>query len=97
LLARSQGVAETIASLRGLIWKIWLLRQEEFAMGGMYLFATREAAEAYLNHPIFLAIGSNPAVVSTEFRLWEVDVFLSAITRGPLQASQPDALMAGGR
>jgi len=43
-LAKSREAATTIASVEGLIWKIWLLQEEEFEMGGMYLFANREAA-----------------------------------------------------
>ena len=49
LLAQSREAATIIASVEGLIWKIWVLREEEFEMGGMYLFANRETAEAYLN------------------------------------------------
>jgi hypothetical protein len=71
-------------------------------MGGMYLFANREAAEAYLKHPLVQAVRSNPAVVSTHSQLWEVESSLSALTRAPLwdipaQYSEPDAVMAGGQ
>jgi hypothetical protein len=102
LLAQSQDAAAVIASVEGLIWKIWLLQQEESEMGGMYLFANREAAEAYLNHPIIQALRSNPAVVSTESRLWDVESSLSAFTRGPLpdiyaRSSEPEVLLAGGQ
>ena len=101
-LAQSREAATVIASVEGLIWKIWVMREEEFAMGGMYLFANRETAEAYLNHPIVLAVCSNPAVVSTESQLWDVESSLSALTRAPLgdicvQYSEPDALVAGGQ
>jgi Putative mono-oxygenase ydhR len=101
-LAKSREAATTIASVEGLIWKIWLLQEEEFEMGGMYLFANREAAEAYLNHPATKAVCSNPAVVSTESQLWDVESSLSALTRAPLrdicgQYSEPDAAMAGGQ
>jgi hypothetical protein len=43
-LARSREAATIIASVEGLIWKIWVLQEEEFEMGGMYLFANRETA-----------------------------------------------------
>jgi|SRR5215469_764627 len=102
LLAHSREVATTIASIEGLIWKIWVLQKEEFEMGGVYLFANRETAEAYLNHPVIQAVSSNPAVVSTQSQLWEVESSLSALTRAPLQDmsvqySEPVALMAGGQ
>ena len=102
ILAQSREAATVIASVEGLIWKIWVLQEEELEMGGLYLFANRETAEAYLNHPVVQAVCSNPAVVSTESHLWDVERSLSALTRAPLrgirpQYSKPDALVAGGR
>jgi len=101
LLAQSREVASVAASVEGLIWKIWILREEQFEMGGVYLFADRQAAEAYLNHPIVQVLTSNPAVVSTQSQLWDVENSLSALTRAPLPdirvESEPHALMVGGR
>jgi hypothetical protein len=101
-LAHSREAATIIASVEGLIWKIWVLQQEKSETGGIYLFANREAAEAYLNHPVIQAVRSNPAVVSSQCQLWDVESSLSALTRAPLQDicvqnSQPVALMTGGR
>ena len=42
LLGHSREAANVIASVEGLIWKIWVLQKEEFEMGGIYLFASRE-------------------------------------------------------
>jgi len=100
LLAKSREAAVSIASVEGLIWKIWLLRNKDFEIGGIYLFANRETAVAYLRHPVVRAVSSNPAVVSTESQLWEVEGSLSALTRAPLQDyvqySELDAMMRGG-
>jgi hypothetical protein len=101
LLAKSREAATIIASVEGLIWKIWVSQKEEFEMGGMYLFANRETAEAYLKHPVIQAVRSNPAVVSHQSQLWDVESSLSALTRAPLQGffaqySAPYALVAGG-
>ena len=102
LLAKSREAANLIASAEGLIWKIWVLQEEAFEMGGMYLFANRESAEAYLNHPVVQAVCSNPAVISTQSQLWDVESSLSALTRAPLrnicaQGSERDAVVAGGQ
>jgi hypothetical protein len=102
LLAQSREVASVAASVEGLIWKIWVLQQEEFEMGGVYLFASRETAKAYLNHPVSQAVRSNPAVVSSQSQLWDVESSLSALTLAPLpnicaQYAEPHALAAGGR
>jgi hypothetical protein len=81
LLAQSRDAATVVASVEGLVWKIWILQQEELEMGGIYLFTNREAAEAYLNHPVTQAVRNNPAVVSTKSQLWDVESSLSAIDR----------------
>ena len=100
LLAHSREAATIIASVEGLIWKMWVMQEEASEMGGIYLFANRETAEAYLNNPVLEAIRSNPAVVSTQSQLWDVESSLSALTRAPLrdiyaQYPEPDALVAG--
>lgn len=102
LLAKSREAAKAIASVSGLIWKIWVSQEEKLEMGGIYLFANRQSAEAYLNHPIIQAVRTNPAVVSTESQLWEVESSLSALTFAPLPGfsllhSEPEPVLAGGR
>jgi hypothetical protein len=102
VLAQSREAANIISSVEGLIWKIWLFQKEGFEVGGMYLFANRETAEAYLKYPVVQAVCSNPAVVSTQSQLWDVESSLSALTRAPLrdssvQFSEAVALMAGGQ
>ncbi len=101
-LAHSREAANVIASAEGLIWKIWGVQKEESEIGGTYLFANRETAEAYLNHPVIQAVRNNPVVVSSQSQLWDVENSLSVITRAPLpdicsQYSETHALTAGGR
>jgi len=96
------GTATITASVEGLIWKIWVMQEQKSEMGGMYLFANRESAEAYMNHPVIQAMRSNPAVVSVLFQIWDVETSLSALTRAPLQDirmqhAEPVALVAGGQ
>ena len=91
VLAHSREAAVTIGKVEGLIWKIWVKQDYEFEMGGIYLFASRETAEGYLNHPLIQAVRNNPAVVHTQYKLWDVEHSLSAITRAPLQATAQEA------
>jgi hypothetical protein len=100
-LAQSREAATIIASVEGLVWKIWVLQQEESEIGGIYLFANRETAETYLNHPVIQAVRRNPVVVSSQSQLWDVENSLSALTRAPLQDicaqfSEAAVLVAGG-
>ena len=101
-LAQSREAATIIASAEGLVWKIWGLQKEESEIGGTYLFANRETAEAYLNHPVIQAVRNNPAVVSSQSQLWDVENSLSVLTRAPLpdicsHYSETHAFTAGGR
>ena len=101
LLAHSREAATVIASVDGLIWKIWVSQEEKLEMGGIYLFADRETAKAYLNHPVVQAVCSNPAVVSSHSEFWDVESSLSALTRAPLPGvgerySKPEVLVGGG-
>src|SRR5215216_6923846 len=61
-VALCNQVAEAIAATPGLIWKTWLMNEADHEAGGIYLFESREAAEAYLNGPIVAAFGSNPVI-----------------------------------
>lgn len=100
-LAQSDEAAKVIASMEGLIWKIWISQEEESKTGGVYLFANRESAEAYLNHPVVQAACSNPAVKSAKSQIWEIENSLSVLTRAPLptrwgRSSELETLIAGG-
>jgi len=100
VLAHSRDAAIKVDAVEGLVWKIWLVERDRREMGGLYLFADRESAVGYLNHPIIEALCSNPAVVSMDCQVWNVEESLSALTRGPLadvRVGQQELVMTGGR
>jgi len=80
--AHADQVASVIAAVPGLLWKIWILDQEHSRGGGVYLFADRAAATAYLEGPIVSRLRGNPAVAGIDVRLFEVIEGPSVITRG---------------
>jgi hypothetical protein len=75
-------VAGAIAAVPGLLWKVWILDEERGRGGGVYLFADRAAATAYLEGPIVSRLRRNPAVAGVEVRLFDVLDGPSVITRG---------------
>jgi len=100
VLAHSSEAARKIASVKGLIWKIWLVEHEQREVGGVYLFERREDAMDYLNHPVVHALCTNPGVIATDSQIWDVEGSLSSLTRGPLpgiRAEEHEHVMAGGR
>ena len=75
-------VAGAIAAVPGLLWKVWILDEERARGGGVYLFADRAAATAYLEGPIVSRLRGNPAVAGVEVELFDVLEGPSVITRG---------------
>lgn len=76
------GLAADIAAEPGLRWKIWTEAPDEGRAGGIYLFETRAAAEAYRDrHAARLrAFG----IEGIRALLFEVNRPLSQTTRAPL-------------
>ena len=75
-------VAGAIAAVPGLLWKVWILDEERGRGGGVYLFADRVAATAYLEGPIVSRLRGNPAIAGVEVKLFDVLDGPSVITRG---------------
>ncbi len=80
--ALADHVAGAIAAVPGLLWKVWILDEARGRGGGVYLFADRDAATAYLEGPIVSRLRGNPSVVGVEVRLFDVLDGPSVITRG---------------
>lgn len=77
-----QDLAASIGKESGLIWKIWTEDAASGRAGGVYLFQSREEAQAYLDmHAARLATFGIPEVRGMIF---EVNEALSAIDRAPL-------------
>lgn len=74
--------APAIADVPGLQWKLFALDGEDAAAAGIYLFADRAAAEAYVEGPILGGLRSHPGIADLSIRMMELDEGLSRIT-GP--------------
>lgn len=75
-------LAPIFAELPGLISKHWLGNPETGIYGGVYLWESREACEAYINGEVFAAVRDNEHhidVVSKDFPILEEP---TKITRG---------------
>ncbi|GGJ09126.1 YdhR family protein [Neoroseomonas lacus] len=76
--------ARQFLAVPGLQWKIWLDGEEERRAGGIYLFADRAAAEAYVNGPIVARMKANPDITDLQIRIFDVRERMSAITNAPV-------------
>jgi hypothetical protein len=75
-------LAESIAVEPGLIWKIWTQDVPGGRAGGIYLFASRAAAEAYHAMHAARLEGQGIGPIAATYRTAVAG--LSAVTRGPL-------------
>jgi hypothetical protein len=82
ILAGAADPARAIAAVPGLIWKVWLLDEAASEFGGVYLFASRGEAQAYVDGPFLEHLRHDPRVVRVEHRFWDTHA-LSALTRAP--------------
>lgn len=82
--AMCEGVAQAIADVPGLRWKMWLLNEQEKEAGGIYLFANEDALNNYLDGPIVAQIKSLPELQNLSMKQFDVMDEVTAVTRGPL-------------
>ena len=78
-------VAQPIADVPGLRWKVWLMNEAEHEVGGIYLFESEDAAQSFLAGPIVAATKASPAVSNISAKLFDVMEKHTAITRGPVK------------
>ena len=80
------SVAQTIADVPGLVWKIWLLNERDGEAGGIYLFQDELSLAAYLSGPIIHQIQSLPQLRDISAKWFAPTAEVTAITRGPIPA-----------
>ena len=91
LTATFMDAAQPIADVPGLVWKVWLMNEQEKEAGGIYLFESPEAAHAYASGPIVAALKASPAVSNISAKMFSVLGDHSAVTRAPLTAAVASA------
>ena len=77
-------VAEPIAAVPGLLWKVWLLNEADQEAGGIYLFEDDASLAAYLDGEIVAAIVGTPIFSDFDVKQFAVMSDVSEITRAPL-------------
>ena len=80
----SRDVAQAIADVPGLRWKIWLLNEREKEAGGLYFFETESALNEYLSGPVVGQLRNHPAITDVTVKRFDVLGELTSVTRGPV-------------
>jgi hypothetical protein len=77
-------LAEAVAAVPGLRWKVWLLNGEQCEAGGVYLFADELSMDAYLAGPIIAGLKSHPLLRHFSLKRFDVLEDITAVTSGPI-------------
>jgi hypothetical protein len=79
-------LAQAVADLAGLQWKIWLVNDTQRAAGGIYLFADESSAWSFLSSSFLVQLRAAPFLQDVRVQQFDVLTDLTEITRGPLSA-----------
>ena len=84
--AEAERIAPKFARLPGLIAKAWLADPDENTYGGVYLWADRDAAEAYADGELLAAARRNPAFAGFRSSIVDTLAAPTAVTARGLAA-----------
>ena len=82
----AQSVVQAIADAPGVVWKVWLLNEQDGEAGGIHLFQDAQSLAAYLSGPIIGQIKSLPQLREISAKRFETIPELTVVTRGPIPA-----------
>jgi len=78
------GLAQPIADMKGLKWKVWIHNAEDKSCGGIYLWEDGASVKAYLDSEIVAGLATNPAISNVDVKVFDVLPDHSKVTRAPL-------------
>jgi len=78
-----KDLALSINEEEGFLWKIWTEDAEAKEAGGIYLFETKETAQAYLE--MHSARLTSFGIQAIRGKIFEINVPLSMINNGPIE------------
>ena len=77
-------LAQPIADVKGLLWKVWIMNEAEKEAGGFYLFKDESSVNAYLKGDIVTGLKKHTAISDIKAKVFDVMDKHSKITRGPI-------------
>jgi hypothetical protein len=83
-LGAAKPVADLIANIDGLKWKIWLKSEDRNEGGGIYLFESETALDRFVNGPVVERLKTHPDVDEVSTKVFDTPADLSAITQAPV-------------
>lgn len=79
------SLADSIAAVPGLRWKVWIINEEQSEAGGILHFEDGDSLNSYLNGDIAAGIVNHPALSDFSVKTFDVMEEQTAVTRGPVK------------
>lgn len=77
-------LADPIAKVHGLVWKVWIYNEQQHEAGGIYLFKDEASANDYLGGDIVAGMKAQTTLKDITVKVSDIDEGLSRKTRGPI-------------
>ena len=71
--------------VKGFIWKIWLVNQDEKTGSGILLFKDEICARTYLDSEMVSQLRAHPNIRNVEGRVFDILPEFTKITHGPVE------------
>jgi hypothetical protein len=78
------SVIQSVSDVPGLVWKIWMLNEQQGEAGGIYLFQDEQSLAAYLAGPIVAQVKTMPQLREISVKQFDVMPKETAVTKGPI-------------
>lgn len=78
-------LADSIAAVPGMEWKVWIINEDESEAGGIYLFKDSATLDDYLKSDIVDGVVKHPALSDFSVKAFDVMPEVTAICRGPVK------------
>ena len=80
-----EPVAGVLAAVPGLVWKVWIVNDQEHEAGGIYLFDSEASMKAFMGGEIVASVMANSDLSDFSVKTFDIIEDLSAVTRGPVK------------
>jgi hypothetical protein len=73
-----------VQQVPNLVWKTWIVNDQEKLTGGIYLFENEEAAKAYVEGPLIEQVKNSPVFKNLSIKLFDIMEEQSKATSAPI-------------
>ena len=78
------SLAPAFAEVPGLLWKVWIMNQDEREAGGIYYFESGDSLQQFVSSQLAADVRNHPAVMEFSAKTFDVMDDVTAVTRGPV-------------